>query len=816
MDRVDYLIGADIETYGNQPAKLLFGAWDAVQLNQPGKNTKHFVKPRGWKHKGLFNTLDQFADLLERFRTARFVFHNAQFDVRFLQLHSGPVSERGWYVDVVKSLNVCAGEMRPFKMVLVNDKLCGRVEIVDSYDLYSMPLRDVGESLGFPKGDFDCTDLSPYAPYVAAWGEELVDCFKFYNEPKHIQEAMRGSGMMRWEYPAPVVSSEGPPGMPPMSELVKYCQRDALIARKAVEAINQFCYDEIQKPAGFTISLTARRLLADKLGEEKKEIWAPHNKPAHQAEVNWSMLRRDIDTYLGLGGRVEAFWQGRPETMSYKNDVNSLYPSNMCERLPVHPADRCSLKLTDQLADPCTLVKGWFKLPDDDFIGGEAVKLPDHGLISPAGSIYTTMYAHWIGTFADRYGVAKGRVYRREDVEVDVVWPMVSSDCFKEFIEWNNKAKEQASRDGDKVKRQLRKILANAIYGSLMGGYNAEVSKYPLTGVTVQARKQWLSIKNRDKIRRGQSIDAALSREEEQWIEQKAGHQYVVNYWHAGRIKEAFDGFPEPTPQDRLQRSRCKFGEKWFDCLRQLEGDEVVYSERRPLKPFQRWSQSANPLTASYITSLGRLKMNLVAREVLARFGRVYYMDTDSLFTSWPLPGRMLDDTKLGYFALEEVYETGDRAYLTNKVTGSTKAEHQGDSKHQTCRGIKGWTANRARESYDQQVFPKYTSALTGPPSVEPEIKTVQKQISVKNRKRITEGGTVPNPEEVTGRRTLPPIGYNKNGEQKWRQLHEEPKVTHQLAGQPVDIEQVEAYRKMRAQEHTDYVLRVESFEAQS
>lgn len=56
---------------------------------------------------------------------------------------------------------------------------------------------------------------------------------------------------------------------------------------------------------------------------------------------------------------------------------------------------------------------------------------------------------------------------------------------------------------------------------------------------------------------------------------------------------------------------------------------------------------------ASYVTSRARLVLLKALRHVLNNGGQVFYCDTDSIVSNIPLPSEIVDDSKLGYWALE-------------------------------------------------------------------------------------------------------------------------------------------------------------------
>lgn len=72
-------------------------------------------------------------------------------------------------------------------------------------------------------------------------------------------------------------------------------------------------------------------------------------------------------------------------------------------------------------------------------------------------------------------------------------------------------------------------------------------------------------------------------------------------------------------------------------------------------KTIKYTNRKINPVIATFVTAYARDYLYSGIETVIQNGGIVYYVDTDSIFTDVALPGHMVDDKKLGYWALEDI-----------------------------------------------------------------------------------------------------------------------------------------------------------------
>lgn len=369
--------------------------------------------------------------------------HNAGFDIMVLAAER-ELRERGWQLS--------ATPIYPRPLYLEFERDGARFTVINLANLYGyVPLADIGDTLGFPKG-------SP-----AGCGRcrrcrdgQQVTCRLYRPE----------NGCV--------------PGSPAWKDLATYCARDAEIVVRAIRAWIAFCVDNDAGPFRFTApgqAMAAWRsnFAPDAETEPHKAIYAPDH-PAVQALERDSfhgalsdVWRRGTFRHADLDARHITEGRG-----FVKLDVNSMHPSQMAVRKyprallayasrgALHhltPAQRIAkLKraldegrgVTARVLIDTDLVPA----PDVRFLATAPVKV-EGKLLYPVGqfeAVLTTREAQeclTIGTIAD---VMEFAVYDM-------------ADHFSGYVRRFAGLKEKATRDGDEVTRALAKSFLNNLYG---------------------------------------------------------------------------------------------------------------------------------------------------------------------------------------------------------------------------------------------------------------------------------------------------------------------------------------------------------------
>lgn len=707
----NWLIGADIETTNSE---MLFGSVYIRRLNK-SKESKYYLNQRIKPVRKYFATPDDFASIIKRYPDSIVVFHNAQFDVGFLKLRTGLLAKDGWHVDLTQSFNICSGDYRPYKMV-IKGPYGEVIEVRDTLNYFSESLADLGGALGLEKLEFDADgeSMEKYADAVKLWG------------------------------------AHGPPPAE-IEELCAYCERDAEITATAYAHFNQFVIDQIGLPAGITISQTSRMLYEEhetglKSLPKEVKMWSPYAPDWTYGDIDWSILKGAVKHYMRVGGRTECMWQGTPDERIYKYDFNSLYPSVMSEAVPIRPKLGTSSRIKDELTKAGNFFICRTKLPEDDVIGGESLWLDGHGLICPVGEVHHGIWSEWTRNWTDKFGVVSGQVYT--DFEVDEIWPFEVYPAYEKFVAWLTEGKIKAQEAGNMVERKMFKILLNSLYGGLIAGKKAQLVSYVIDPDFLLYEVCFRGLgASFDYIKKYKPdlVDVVLRDTEE---------LYELNLPHHNRIVSVFEEYGVDFPTENQPIRRLNVDGHVYVLYYKPIGDRVVLeaAEKVRIEKGDDYTSGANPPAGWFTAGIGRLKLNLVCRHIVNQGGTVYYVDTDSVYTNVQLPPEMVDDSKLGYLALEDVYEPGTYCFATNKVNGSKI-----DKRKSAVRGIKGGHIGMIGQEIPQTVFPKDTTNMDSKP---PLIYPINKKLNVVNRKRVTEGGHISNPHEVVGARTLPPIGY--------------------------------------------------------
>ena len=143
---------------------------------------------------------------------------------------------------------------------------------------------------------------------------------------------------------------------------------------------------------------------------------------------------------------------------------------------------------------------------------------------------------------------------------------------------------------------------------------------------------------------------------------------------------------------------------------------------------------------AGYITTKARAILWDSMRTVIDLGGQIYYCDTDSIFSSIPLPEDMVDKTALGKWKLEETIDGKDTEFVAPK--------HYFVDGRWTIKGIRNPQGNGRHE---QEIFPNFmTDLMSKNPTRRKrlesgaEITTIIKEPTGVNNKRVYGGENSP------------------------------------------------------------------------
>lgn len=143
---------------------------------------------------------------------------------------------------------------------------------------------------------------------------------------------------------------------------------------------------------------------------------------------------------------------------------------------------------------------------------------------------------------------------------------------------------------------------------------------------------------------------------------------------------------------------------------------------------------------AGYITSKARSILWRGMATILERGGEVYYCDTDSIFTSIPLPDDMVSDNDLGYWKLEDILKGSDTEFVAPKHYRSRDTWK-----------IKGIRNPSSDSKFNENVFPNFVTDLTSNNDkrrkrleLDPIIAKIVKRPTGINSKRLYRGDNMP------------------------------------------------------------------------
>jgi hypothetical protein len=408
------------------------------------------------------------------------VAHNAGFDLMVLEAER-ELESRGW--------SLVGTPIYPKPLYLEFEKEGRRFILMNLANLYGfIPLSKIGNSLGFPKGEpAGCGSCG-----FCRQGTTVL-CPSFRPE----------NGCV--------------PGSTSWVDLSSYCRRDTEIVVRAVQKWNEFCLVNECGPFRFTAAGQAMAAF--------RSNWVvdPDVDPggALYPPDNVAVQRLERASYHG--GLTDVWRRGEfthPSDGTFKKvDVNSMHPSQMATQLyprkllaygsagtlgRLDPAGRV-LKLADAVDGGYGVVA---RVSIDTDRGDSAdsrgtalapVSL-DGKLIYPSGrfeSVLTTREAAVClsaGIIADVHELA---VYEL-------------ADLFSGYVERFNALKEQYSREGNEVFRQISKMFLNNLYGKFgqLTPVDMELSPEMLADLT----SDWPAGKHSDRYVRRDGPDITVRR----------------------------------------------------------------------------------------------------------------------------------------------------------------------------------------------------------------------------------------------------------------------------------------------------------------
>ena len=151
---------------------------------------------------------------------------------------------------------------------------------------------------------------------------------------------------------------------------------------------------------------------------------------------------------------------------------------------------------------------------------------------------------------------------------------------------------------------------------------------------------------------------------------------------------------------------------------------------------------SVNSVTsiAGYITSKARSILWEAMAFIMDNGGRIFYCDTDSIFTDIELPDSMVSDTELGKWKLEEIIPRGETEFVAPK--------HYRIADKWTIKGIRNPSGF---SKHSQDIFPNFITDLTSKNALRRErldsgaiITRIIKEPTGINNKRVTVGDNMP------------------------------------------------------------------------
>ena len=242
------------------------------------------------------------------------------------------------------------------------------------------------------------------------------------------------------------------PDVDDIDAMVIYCRRDVEILRKSYFFLFEFT-DEIGgvTPAQ-TIAMSANRVYRNRYMPTDMRIQGTLGIP----------YISDVEQEAYKGGRTDAFFNGNPERVIYKYDVNSLYPFSMLGDMPIRYVQRAPVNmLIDAVNDVSRFIylsEVTINIPEDAkhaFIGGEGIKTEKGELIFPIGE-----YKCWV--WQPMFELLYNNGYIKE---IHTVYAYNRHNIFDDYVLSLYQLREQYKKSGDLARDLLVKILLNSLYG---------------------------------------------------------------------------------------------------------------------------------------------------------------------------------------------------------------------------------------------------------------------------------------------------------------------------------------------------------------
>jgi hypothetical protein len=408
------------------------------------------------------------------------VAHNAGFDLMVLQAEA-QLELRGW--------SLVGTPIYPKPLYLEFEKEGRRFILMNLANLYGfIPLSKIGNSLGFPKGE-----PAGCGACASCRAGQTVVCVRYRPDAGCV------------------------PGSAAWADLSTYCQRDTEIVVKAVQEWNKFCIKHECGPFRFTAAGQAmaafRSNWVSDPDEGPDEAIYPPDSPAVQL----------LERASYHGGLTDVWRRGEfthiADGTFKKVDVNSMHPSQMASQLYPRKllayASRGTfsrLLVADRLDKLREALDGGF--------GAVARVLIDTDLPGPLDSRLTALapvsldgkLIYPSGRFESVLTTREAAVCLAAGVVSDVVELAVYelADLFSGYVERFNALKEQYSREGNEVFRQISKMFLNNLYGKFgqLTPVDMELSPEMLADLT----SDWPAGKHSDRYVRRDAPDITVRR----------------------------------------------------------------------------------------------------------------------------------------------------------------------------------------------------------------------------------------------------------------------------------------------------------------
>lgn len=137
-----------------------------------------------------------------------------------------------------------------------------------------------------------------------------------------------------------------------------------------------------------------------------------------------------------------------------------------------------------------------------------------------------------------------------------------------------------------------------------------------------------------------------------------------------------------------LEEFKNKIGIWNIQGTMDLDNKTLITSSSSLVSDFK--TPNINIAVGLAVTAYGRVSMSRVKNN--PDIGILYYSDTDSAYTSKPLPKSWLHPTKIGFFKQEEVLtsfvSTGPKIYATVSTSGKAVSKIRGFTGQLTCKEL--------------------------------------------------------------------------------------------------------------------------------